>query len=115
MTKKVEPIYKILFVQQEKLYEIYAEFISEETLIGFIEAENIIFSEDNGMVLDPNEERLKNEFKAVKRSYIPLHTIVRIDEVVKEGPAKIYNTEGNNISHFPGPTLKRKFTKYDEK
>ena len=35
---KAEPLYRILFVQQDKLYEIYAEFISEETLIGFIEA-----------------------------------------------------------------------------
>lgn len=105
---KAEPLYRILFVQQDKLYEIYAEFISEETLIGFIEAENILFKENGPtQIVDPNEEKLKTEFKAVKRSYIPLHTIIRIDEVVKEGPSIIRSIEGDNISHFPNTFQKK--------
>ena len=107
MAKKHEPIYKILFVQQDKLYEIYAEYISEETLIGFIEAENIIFADNSVNNTDPNEEGLKNEFKAVKRCYIPIHTIVRIDEVVKEGPAKIHAIRTDNVSHFPNALKKQ--------
>ena len=36
------------------------------------------------MIVDPSEEKLKNEFSSVKRSYIPMHSLVRIDEVEKE-------------------------------
>lgn len=112
---KVELIYRILFIQQDKLHELYAEFISEETLIGFIEAENIIFNESSQLLIDPNEERLKNEFKAVKRCYIPLHTIIRIDEVLKESPTKIHTVTSNNVSHFPNSITKRKMLKNEEK
>ena len=55
--------------------------------------------------MDPSEERLKTEFEGVKRTYLPMHAIVRIDEVDKEGAAKI--TEGGkqsgNVTAFPMP------------
>ena len=71
--KKDEPIYRIIFSQEDKIYEIYAHFISEENLMGFIEIEELIFTEPDSVVVDPSEERLKTEFKNVKRSYIPMH------------------------------------------
>ena len=37
------------------------------------------------MVLDPAEERIKSEFAGVKRSFLPLHSVIRIDEVKKQG------------------------------
>ncbi|HIA77609.1 MAG TPA: DUF1820 family protein, partial [Gammaproteobacteria bacterium] len=45
-------------------------------------------------------------FSEVKRTYIPLHAVIRIDEVEKEGKAKITPTDAEkigNISHFPMP------------
>lgn len=108
MSEERHPIYRVLFYQQDKLYEVYAKYLTEESLMGFIEIEELIFNDTkSGIVLDPTEEKLRAEFKSVKRSYIPLHAIVRIDEVVKEGVARIkpftgeIKKSGNNVSHLP--------------
>jgi hypothetical protein len=53
-------------------------------------------------VVDPSEERLKTEFESVKRAHIPMHTIVRVDEVEKQGIAKISDADAN-IAMFPSP------------
>lgn len=55
------------------------------------------------MVLDPGEERIKSEFEGVKRSYLPLHSVLRIDEVKKQGVSKISALEGSNVAQFPMP------------
>lgn len=104
-------LYKVVFTQYEKIYEIYARYISEETLMGFIEVDEITFNDSNLVVVDPSEERLKNEFRGVKRSYIPMHTILRIDEVPMQGVARIKDKEGNssaanNVSHIYTDTIK---------
>ena len=53
--------------------------------------------------LDPGEERIKGEFEGVKRSWLPLHSVLRIDEVRKQGVSKITALEGGNVAQFPGP------------
>lgn len=113
MPEERHPIYRVLFYQQDKLYEVYAKYLTEESLMGFIEIEELIFQDTkSGIVLDPTEEKLRAEFKSVKRSYIPLHAIIRIDEVMQEGSARIKPFKGakksDNVSHlsaahFPGP------------
>ncbi len=102
--EKDDLMYKVVFTQFEKVYEVYAKYISEETLMGFIEVDELIFSEGSTVVVDPAEEKLKLEFKGVKRSYIPMHTILRIDEVHGRGAAQIRDKEGNSagISHIHG-------------
>jgi hypothetical protein len=56
------------------------------------------------MSVDPAEEKLKSEFSSIKRSFIPLHSIIRIDEVEKEGACKITEVKGSgNIAQFPYP------------
>src|SRR3989338_9246306 len=102
-----QPIYRIIFMQHDKLYEVYAKYLTEESLMGFIEIEELVFQETKStVVVDPSEEKLRTEFKSVKRSYIPLHTILRIDEVIKEGAAYMTTTEKSmekkgNVSHLP--------------
>jgi hypothetical protein len=96
-------IYRVIFSQEDKVYEIYAQFISEESLMGFIEIEELVFTEPSAVVVDPSEERLKIEFQGVKRSYIPMHMILRIDEMEKQGTAKIKEPmRKDNVRHFPG-------------
>ncbi|MDX1734627.1 MAG: DUF1820 family protein, partial [Halioglobus sp.] len=56
------------------------------------------------ILVDPGEEKLKNEFNGVRRSYIPLQAIIRIDEVDKEGSGKVSDVtpaEGGNVASFP--------------
>jgi hypothetical protein len=98
-------IFKIIFVNQGKLYEIYARKVSHGTLFGFVEVEELVFGERTSVVLDPGAEQLKTEFTGVTRTYLPLQSIVRIDEVRKQGTAKIVALEGANVAQFPMPLL----------
>ena len=104
MSDANEPIYKVIFVQQGKIYEIYSRQLTDESLMGFIEVEELLFGEQGASLLvDPNVEKLSNEFEGVRRCYIPLHTILRIDEVRQKGIAKIRTSadKTDNISPFP--------------
>ena len=94
-------IFKIIFVNQGKVYEVYARKVSHGTLFGFVEVEELVFGERSSVVLDPGEERVKNEFAGVKRSYLPLQSIIRIDEVRAQGVSKISALEGSNVAQFP--------------
>lgn len=94
-------IFRIVFVNQGKVYEIYARKVSHGTLFGFIEVEELVFGERSSVVVDPAEERIKSEFAGVKRSYLPLHSVIRIDEVQKHGVSKISVLEGGNVAQFP--------------
>ena len=58
-------------------------------MYGFVEIEDIVFGEKSAIVVDPNEESLKSEFASVKRLLIPYHSVSRIDEVEREGQAKV--------------------------
>lgn len=95
-------IFKVLFVNQGKVYEVYARKVSHGSMLGFVEIEELVFGERSGLVLDPTEERIKSEFENVKRSYLPMHSVLRIDEVSKRGSSKITSLEGN-VAQFPGP------------
>lgn len=101
ITKK--SIYRINFLSQNTVYEIYAKNVDQSTIFGFIEIEEVLFGETSSLVVDPSEERLKAEFSGVKRSLIPLHAVLRIDVVEKEGTAKITPVaqEGGNVTQFP--------------
>jgi hypothetical protein len=96
-------IFKIMFVNQGKVYEVYARKVSHGSLLGFVEIEELVFGERAGVVLDPSEERVKSEFAGVKRSFLPVQSVVRIDEVRKQGVSKIVAVEGSNVATFPGP------------
>lgn len=100
------PIYKLIFFNQGQIYEIYARQIYQSDLYGFIEIEELVFGERSGMLVDPSEEKLKSEFEGVSRSYIPMHAIVRIDEVADGGVSTITEAKsGNNVSLFPAPAF----------
>src|SRR6185437_8760645 len=97
-------IFRIMFVNQGKVYEIYARQVGHGDLFGFIEVEELLFGERSSVVLDPAEERIKGEFEGVKRTFLPMHSVLRIDEVKKQGMSKITALEGgSNVSQFPLP------------
>jgi hypothetical protein len=96
-------IFKVVFANQGKVYEIYARKVGHGSLFGFVEVEEIVFGERSAVVVDPTEERVKAEFEGVKRTYLPLHSVLRIDEVRKQGVSKISPLEGSNVTQFPMP------------
>ena len=106
MSQTKKPIYRIQFYSQGQIYELYARHVCQSSMYAFIEIEDIIFGERSQLVVDPSEERLKSEFAGVKRTYVPLAGIIRIDEVEKEGQNKILESNGaqpSNVTHFPYP------------
>ncbi|AGA90263.1 hypothetical protein Thimo_1473 [Thioflavicoccus mobilis 8321] len=99
-------VFRVAFFNQGKVYEVYARRVRQSELYGFIEIEEILFGEASSVLVDPAEERLKTEFKGVQRSMIPIHAVVRIDEVAKEGTGKIHEVgERSNVTPFPSPSL----------
>ena len=92
-------IYKVIFYNQSQVFEVYARAIYQSEMYGFIEVEEFVFGERSQLVVDPGEEKLKAEFNGVRRSFIPMQAIIRIDEVDKSGVSKISN--GDNITPFP--------------
>ncbi|AOU99055.1 hypothetical protein BI364_14890 [Acidihalobacter yilgarnensis] len=104
-------IYRIVFHNQGSLYELHARKIAQSSMYAFLEVEDIVFGERSAVLVDPAEERLKAEFAGVKRSYIPLQSVVRIDEVEKAGTNRILaeagTQAGGKIAAFPYPTPPR--------
>jgi hypothetical protein len=96
-------IYKVVFHAQGKVYEIYARKVGHGGLFGFVEVEELVFGERSAVVVDPSEERIKAEFEGVKRTYLPLHSVIRIDEVRKGGVSKVTSSDLSNVTPFPVP------------
>lgn len=96
-----DPLYRVVFLSQSEVFEIYARQVSQSDMYGFIEVGEFVFGERSKLVVDPGEERLKTLFGGVKRSYIPMHTVVRIDEVEQEGVGKITEFKGEKVTPFP--------------
>jgi len=95
-------VYRISFINQGKVYEIYARRVHQGELYGFVEIEDLIFEESSTLLVDPSTEKLKDEFKGVERTIVPIHSIVRIDAMEKEGQSKIHEVgDGSNITPFP--------------
>jgi len=91
-------IYKIVFVNREQVYEVYAKSIYQGDLYGFVIVEDFVFGEKSSIVLDPGEEKLRAEFEGVKRSFIPMHEVIRIDQVERRGVAKIISAKQSSKS-----------------
>ncbi len=98
-------VYRITFLQQGQVYEIYSEGVGQGGMLGFVEVDGLLFGERTEIVVDPSEERLKTEFQGVRRLYLPMHSILRIEEVEKRGTARIRKAEKGeaNLMQFPVP------------
>lgn len=96
-------IFRISFINQGKVYQLFAESVNQADVYGFIEIKGLIFGENSSLVIDPSEERLKSEFSGVSRTLVPMHAVIRVDEVEKRGQCKIMELDGSpNITPFPG-------------
>lgn len=100
-------LFKVLFYNQGQLYELYARRVGQGELFGFVEIEGLVFGARSSLVVDPGEERLEKEFEGVSRFHVPLHAVVRIDEVEREGVSRILpGEEGGKVTPFPLPFLR---------
>ena len=93
-------IYKIVFFNQGNVVELYARQVGQSDLFGFIVVEDLLFGGRTEVVVDPTEESLRSEFGQAKRLFLPMHAVLRIEEVEREGAARIRavkNTEESSI------------------
>ena len=107
MRERDRPLYKVSFLSQGQVYEVYAKKVAQGGLLGFVEVEGVVFGQKTTVVVDPSEERLKLEFEGVRRFYVPIHSVLRIDEVDKPGPSRISEADkASNVAAFPMPIFK---------
>jgi len=98
---KLSRLFKISFLNQGRVYELYARRVSTSEVLGFTEIAELVF-ETTGLVVDPIEERLREEFRDTLVLHLPMHAVLRIEEVARRGPLAIRDaTTGEKIMPFP--------------
>src|SRR3546814_7429203 len=88
-----KPLYKIVFHNHGKVYELYARRVAASAIWGFTEVGELVFDVHDGVVVDPTEERLRDEFGNTRALHLPMQSIVRVEEVEKKGQSAIRDAE----------------------
>lgn len=103
MVSSRQRLYRISFMNQGQRYELYAREVSHGSMLGFVEIGKPVFGEKTSVLVDTSEEKLKQEFADVERFYVPVHAIVRIDEVKKAGPVRVIDSgeSGSKVTPLP--------------
>jgi len=98
-----QKLYKVTFLSQGKTYELYARHVASSALWGFTEIGDLVFDPPGeGLVVDPTEERLREEFKDTTMVHLPIQAILRVEEVVKRSAIAIRDAaSGDKIMPFP--------------
>lgn len=99
-----ERVYKVVFQSQGQVVELYARHVGQGALFGFVEIEDLLFGTRTELVVDPTEEGLRAEYGGARRLYLPLHSVLRIEEVEREGSARSHAAPaGGQVAAFPFP------------
>ena len=104
-----KPLYKITFLNHGKIYELYARRVNSSQLWGFTEIAELVFDLHDGLVVDPTEERLREEFGHTRVLHLPMQSILRIEEVEKKSQSTIRDaaTGEKVVTPFPMPVKPR--------
>ncbi|OAB56811.1 hypothetical protein AY599_06485 [Leptolyngbya valderiana BDU 20041] len=96
-------MYKITFFNQGKVYELFCEKVhGSELAYGFIEISGLIFEDDRSVVIDPTEERMRDEFGDVEVMHLPAHAVLRVEKVRKRGACVIRDSHsGEKVTPLP--------------
>src|SRR5690606_7900447 len=92
-----------------KVYELYARHVGGSSLWGFTEVGELVFDLHEGVVVDPTEERLRDEFGNTKVLHLPMQSIIRVEEVERKGQSAIRDaaTGEKVVTPFPLPAKPR--------
>ncbi len=105
------PLYKIAFLNHGKVYELFCRGVSTSGLWGFVEVSELVFDERDAVVVDPTEERMRDEFEDVEVLHLPMHSVLRVEQVRQRGKAVIRDREsGEKVTPFPLAPSGRKQT-----
>ncbi len=97
-----KPLYKVIFFNQGKVYEIFAEGVTSSGLWGFVEVSDLVFETGEGLVVDPTEEKMRQEFEHARVLHVPIQSVIRVEEVEQRGQCLIRDREtGEKVTPFP--------------
>jgi hypothetical protein len=98
-------LYRVRFLNEGRIFELYAREVGQGMLFGFVEVADLVWGSKSEVIIDPGEQELRNEFSGVNRLHVPMHAMVRIDEVEKGGSAKIISlhSAAAKTPASPGP------------
>jgi len=108
MSSTKPALYKITFLSAGNSIELYAREVSSSGLWGFVEVGALVLEPvGDSLVIDPTEERLREEFADTRRLHLPMHSVVRVEEVEKRGVCRITDaTTGDKIVALPLPGVR---------
>jgi hypothetical protein len=76
--------------------------VHTSSLLGFIEVSGVLFEEKDSLVVDPTEEKMRDEFEGVEILHLPMHSVLRVEQVRKKGQVVIRDREsGEKVTPFP--------------
>jgi len=97
-------LFKVIFLNQGKVYELYARGVVSSGLWGFVEISDLVFETGEGMVVDPTEEKMRDEFSGARVLHLPIQSVLRVEEVERRGQCRIRDRQsGENVTPFPLP------------
>ena len=95
-------LYKVVFLNSGKVYELYARGVTTSGLWGFVEVSGLVFDTTDGLVVDPTEEKMRQEFEHASVLHLPIQSVLRVEEVKKRGQCLIRDREsGEKVTPFP--------------
>lgn len=98
-------LYRVRFLNEGRIFELYAREVGQGMLFGFVEIADLVWGSKSEVIIDPGEQELRNEFNGVNRLHVPMHAMVRIDEVDKGGSAKIIPLQGGPAAKGSNPPV----------
>ena len=102
-------LFKVTFLNHGRVYELYARHVSASSLWGFTEVGELVFDVNDGVVIDPTEERLRDEFGNTRVLHLPMQGIVVVEELEKKCQSAIRDasTGESVVTMFPLPAKPR--------
>ncbi len=90
-------LFKIKFIDDKKeVKTIHSNKLNPSSFLGLIEISEIVFMETSDILITPDDDKIRKEFKDVERTFLPINSIIRIDEIIleQETPViKLYKEE----------------------
>ena len=95
-------LYKVVFLNGGKVYELFSKQVASSGLWGFLEVSGLVFDTSDGVVVDPTEEKMRREFEHASVLHLPIQSVLRVEEVEKRGQCLIRDREsGEKVTPFP--------------
>jgi hypothetical protein len=96
-------LYKVTFLDQGRSCELYARQVQSSELWGFTMIGELVFeAPGEQLIVDPAEERLRDEFAGTRVLHLPIQSILRIEEVDRRSTPQIRDAAtGEKVTPFP--------------